>query len=659
MKHKYLEGLLLFALSVCALWGVSPLYAAHEEEGVSRKIYLEHANTLSFNKRVSADYQILQGDVRFRQDSAYMYCDSAYFYEKSNSMDAFGNVRVEQGDSLYLFGDSLFYDGNTGLARLRNNVRLIHNDVVLYTDHLDYSRFQDEAHFFDEGVIVNPDNHLRSVVGWYYPSTRRAIFLDDVQLRHYDYAAERPEVNVDLQSDYYDEDDIRMMQLASESDAVVSDTVPADLSATIADTMATPADLSAIVADTLITPADSLLVDTLSLAQHSDTIAPLPTSPHARENLIPLDTLLERIEPPHASLAPDDDVITPQTILYSDTLHYNLLSGQADLYGPSRIVSDSSLVLTQRGYYNTKSDEAALSDRPQIFNPGRFATGDSAFYCNRMGFGEFFGKIEVCDTLQQVKLTGEYAYYNDSLESVLVTDNALAMEFSSRDTLYMHADTLRGFVIDTVRYMSAFYNVRYYRTDLQGVCDSLIYNARDSMATFIGNPVMWNGAYQITGDSIFVVMTDEGVDRVLVHDNAFLVQQKDTIHYDQISGKELICYFDSSQIQRMDMSGNIQIIFYPEESDKSLIGLNQVIGNYLSVWFKNQKMDHLSIWPEPIGSFVPMPLITDDILYLSNFRWMQYLRPLSPEDVFRDVRMKKEDVQEHIQLFNEDELNGY
>ena len=104
--------------------------------------------------------------------------------------------------------------------------------------------------------------------------------------------------------------------------------------------------------------------------------------------------------------------------------------------------------------------------------------------------------------------------------------------------------------------------------------------------------------------------------------------------------------------------------FYPEEGGKNgeekvLIGLNQVIGNYLSIWFKNQKMDHLKIWPQPIGSLTPLPLITSDLLYLEGFRWMDYLRPISPEDVFRDIRMKEEDQKETIRLFNDDELNGW
>lgn len=590
----------IFCIVLGIFWTISSVMQAQENrmandtvmQSHNRRIYLEHANTLSFNKRVSADYQVLRGEVRFRQDSAYMYCDSAYFYENTNSMDAFGNVRMEQGDTLFLFSDSLFYDGNTGLARLRDNVRLIHNNSILYTDNLNYERFQDKAYYFDGGVIVDPDNHLRSELGWYYPNTRLAVFRWDVQLRHYEYhPGEVPEFNADsieLHPDYIED-------------------------------------------------ADDMPFEPLSLK----------------------DSLLEKLEPPHASLDPDDEALKPRTLLYSDTLRYSFLTAQADLTGPSRIISDSSYVLTDRGYYNTRSGQAFLYDRSRIYSPMRFATGDTLFYDQLQGYGEAFGHAEACDTLNSVKLSGDYVYYNNQDESILVTGNALAMEFSDRDTLYLHADTLRAFTKDSVHYMNAYYAVRYYRNDLQGVCDSLIYSTKDSVSTFMGNPVMWNGFYQITGDTIFIKMGQNGVDRAMVHDYAFLVQQKDSVHYDQISGKELVCYFDSSKVERMDMEGNVQIIYYPEESDKSLIGLNQMIGNYLSVWFKSQKMDRLRIWPEVVGSLTPLPLVTDEILYLQNFRWMQYLRPIDPQDVFRDVRMKSDDRQEHIQLFNEDELNGY
>jgi hypothetical protein len=84
-----------------------------------------------------------------------------------------------------------------------------------------------------------------------------------------------------------------------------------------------------------------------------------------------------------------------------------------------------------------------------------------------------------------------------------------------------------------------------------------------------------------------------------------------------------------------------------------------MIGNYLSIWFKDQKMDRMRIWPEVVGSLTPLPLIKPEILYLQNFRWMDYLRPTDPLDVFRNIHMKSEDRQEYLQLFDLDELNGY
>ncbi|MFQ9020512.1 MAG: OstA-like protein [Parabacteroides merdae] len=86
-----------------------------------KRILLIHSNTLSFDKAVKPDAQILNGDVCFRHDSSYMYCDSAYFFEQTNSLEAFSNVRMEQGDTLFVYGDYLFYDGNTQVAYLREN----------------------------------------------------------------------------------------------------------------------------------------------------------------------------------------------------------------------------------------------------------------------------------------------------------------------------------------------------------------------------------------------------------------------------------------------------------------------------------------------------------------------------------------------------------
>ena len=585
-----------------------------------RKIHLLHANTLNYDKKVDADRQTLHGDVQFRQDSCYMYCDSAYFYENSNSMAAFGNVRMEQGDTLFVYCDSMFYDGNSMFGELYDNVHLIHrtptSNTNLYTDYMTYDRETEEANYPDRGVMLDSLVHLRSSIGWYYPQRKLAFFQYDVEGRVYE----------------RDSDWVRMGGM------------------------------------------------------------------------------------PETVYYPNDRLLHPRFKLYSDTLRYDFSTTVATVLGPSRIVNDSSAIHTRRGQFNTTTEEAHLYDHSWMTSPGRFATADTMFYNSKTGYGEAWGNVHAVDTTDCMQVRGDYAYYidNDSVPQMgFITGRALAMEYSSGDTLFLHADTLRAYTVlnyiaadtvshveaidtlgntqvvidsirpayvDSLRFMQAYYNVRYYRSDLQGVCDSLIYSAHDSLATFVGNPVMWNSQYQITGDTIFAIVTRQGIQRAMIHPNAFLTQSHDeslsvrmdtlspeqrqalridTIHYDQILGNNLVCLFDSGRVSRLDMDGNVQIINYPEERDKTLIGLNQVIGNYLTVWFRNQKMEMLKIWPQPVGSLTPLPLVTDDMLYLNKFRWMAYLRPTDPNDVFRGIEMKEEDKQEVIKLFDEDELNGY
>ena len=615
-------GALLVAAPLVSSWSVAqtPQNQAVDGTRTPRKIHLLHANTLTHNQRINPDRQTLSGDVQFRQDSCYMYCDSAYFYETTNSMAAFGNVKLRQGDTLFVYCDSMFYDGDALFGELYDHVHLIHqtegSDTHLYTDYMTYDRETEEANYPERGVMVDSIVHLRSMIGWYYPQTKQAFFQYDVEGRVYERNEQWEEVGGMPAHDFY----------------------------------------------------------------------------------------------------PDDKVLKPEFYLYSDTLRYDFETNVATVLGPSRILNDTATIHTRRGQFNTDTEQATLYLHSWIESPGRYASADTLFYDAKVGYGEAWGHVITVDTTDCIQVRGDYGYYmdNDSVPQMgFITGRALAMEYSNGDTLYMHADTLRAFTfldsipadtishvepidtlgntrlvidsicpayVDTLRYMQAYYGVRYYRSDLQGVCDSLIYSAKDSLATFVGNPVMWNGQYQITGDTIFTIVSRGGLQRAMIHPNAFLAQSHDesltvnmdtltereikrlridTLHYDQITGTNLVCLFDSGRVSRMDMDGNIQIIYYPEESDHSMIGLNQMIGNYLTVWFKNQKMDRLKLWPQVVGSLTPIQLVTDDILFQKGFRWMAYLRPRDPNDVFRTIEMKEEDKVEVVKLFDDTELNGW
>lgn len=145
-------------------------------------VYLESAESLDFDQELHPDAQVLHGHVRFRHDDALMYCDSAYFYESTNSLDAFGHVRFIQGDTLFGYCDVLYYDGNSRFARMRRNVKLEDRTTTLTTDSLNYDRAGDLAWYYTGGKIVDSVNVLTSTWGQYISHDNQALFRGDVHL---------------------------------------------------------------------------------------------------------------------------------------------------------------------------------------------------------------------------------------------------------------------------------------------------------------------------------------------------------------------------------------------------------------------------------------------------------------------------------------------
>ncbi|MDE5875633.1 MAG: hypothetical protein K2H15_08295, partial [Muribaculaceae bacterium] len=153
------------------------------------KVFLEYADSLFKveNFRDTVERQIVKGNVKFRQAGMWMYCDSAYYYPTLNSLDAFGHVKMEQGDTLFVYADKLYYEGNERLAKLQNGpsrekVRLINRDVTLTTDSLDYSIAMELGWYSRWGTIDDKVNTLTSLYGEYSPGTKKADFYTDVVL---------------------------------------------------------------------------------------------------------------------------------------------------------------------------------------------------------------------------------------------------------------------------------------------------------------------------------------------------------------------------------------------------------------------------------------------------------------------------------------------
>ena len=483
----------------------------------SKKVILDYADSLLFDQKINPDYQILKGNVQFHKGGMLMFCDSAYFYESTNSMDAFGNVRMEQGDTLFVFSDVMHYNGIDEEAQLRYNVILQNRDVTLSTDSLNYELVPNVGYYFTGGQIVDSQNTLESVYGEYCPDTKEAIFYYEVVL----------------------------------------------------------------------------------------------TNEKAK--------------------------------LYSDTLKYNTHTHIAKIESPTEILSDSGKISSSNGWYNTNNNRAALYDRSEVMHNTYRLIGDTIFYDSDNGYGNVYGSVFMEDTVQKVIMKGHFAYYYEKNDSAMVTDSALMMECSQKDTLFLHADTLRAVMLpDSTRLMKAYFNTRFYRQDLQGVCDSMVFNSTDSVINMYRNPIIWNSNYQLFGDTIKIFLNDSTIDRVHIPTFAFAAEQKDTAFFNQITGKDMINRFHGGKLKQVNVSGNVQTIFYPQEEDSTFTGLNNATSGFLKMEMDtlSNEMDKLIMWPQVDGTMTPISKIKSKDLYLPSFRWYEAIRPTDKNDVFRKIEEK-------------------
>nr|WP_277639693.1 OstA-like protein [Bacteroides graminisolvens] len=533
IRHRFLLVSLLCLFGVCVVAQVKPAAgqqkkvekksddSAKNKKGTAKKkpvdkrkrVDLLHADEAQADKLLRPDVQVLIGSVKLRHDSMYMYCDSALIYEKTNSVEAFSNVRMEQGDTLFIYGDYLNYNGETQLAMLRENVKLINRKTTLTTDSLNYDRLYNLGYYFEGGTLTDEENILTSDWGEYSPATKIAVFNHEVKLAN------------------------------------------------------------------------------------------------------------------------------PRFTLYSDTLKYSTDSKIATILGPSNIVNEKNHIYSERGFYNTAKDQAQLLDRSVLTNEGKKLVADSLFYDRKTGYGEAFYNVVMNDTINKNMLTGDYCFYNELTESALATQKAVAIDYSQGDSLFMHADTLKmnSYFVKTdsaYREMKAYHKVRIFRKDIQGVCDSLLFSSKDSCLRMYHDPIIWNEKQQLLGEEINVYMNDSTIDWAHIINQALTVEQKDSIHYNQISGKEIKAYFQGGEARKIDVIGNVLVIYYPEEKDSTMIGMNTSETSLLNLHLMNRKMEKMVMSPKSNGTLYPMDQIPVDKMKLPTFVWFDYIRPQNKDDIF-------------------------
>lgn len=170
-----------------------------QEEAATKQIEIRKAVRGIYDKSLGANAQRLIGDVEVEHDGSILWCDSAYLYDDKNSMDAFGHVHIQMNDTLHLYGDKLYYDGNTRIAEVHQNVKLIDKKLTLYTDELTYKRNEKIGEYFVWGKVVDSANVLTSKRGIYYTEAKEIVFRDSVVLVNDDYVLNSDTLNYHTQ----------------------------------------------------------------------------------------------------------------------------------------------------------------------------------------------------------------------------------------------------------------------------------------------------------------------------------------------------------------------------------------------------------------------------------------------------------------------------
>lgn len=336
-------------------------------------------------------------------------------------------------------------------------------------------------------------------------------------------------------------------------------------------------------------------------------------------------------------------VTTPKYKMFTDTLVYRVKEEKMFFSGPTRIISDEYILDGNYGWYDGINDVAYIEKDAKITSKEHSISSESMYYNNTLDFAKAIGNVVIKDTLNNAVVLGNYAEMWKKLGSGFVTDKVQALYYDNEDTLFLHSDTLFVYmdtVTEKLDMVLAYNNVRFFRSDLQGKCDTLRYTISDSTARMRGEPVIWAEKSQLRGDSINIVISNSEVDSVLLRPNGFIIQ-KDTIDgFNQIKGKQLTAYFKNNELNHVYNDGNAETVYWLREEDGTLIGINFSKSPSMDIKIDDNKIVRIKYFKKNEETLYPKEKMPSGQELLSGFNWQDDIRPKDRYDIFRKTEKK-------------------
>lgn len=618
-RQLWLIGLVLMVLGSIRLQAQTP---GPVKEG--SRVKVNYSDKLLYDKRGETTIQRLKGNVELKQDSVYMYCDSAII-ENETQVYAYGNVVIQQGDSLKIFADEAQYDGESKIANLLGRVILVNGDRKLYTRRLDYRTDTRVAYYTNNATMVSDSLSLTSKVGYYYVATKEAQFREKV-------TAEGPRFRLKADSLNYN----------TESKVVDF------LGPTIITT-----DSSKVYCE------DGFYDTANNRAEFSGNAQYVKNDQQAEADTITYDDNLKIY-----SLRGNARVEDSTRLAIGDLIRYDELQDTTFLQGSARYREKEQDINSEIISYNRKKGTFKTLGRTFISDPPNLMEADQIGFDDATGFGLATGNVMWRDTAAELSINSaraEYGKKTDYLKATggpkgrpeLITIAEGDSLFLSADTLLAVKDTLSTMKSDTLksetleiaqrdtmqadsnRILHAYHNARIFKKDFQAVCDSLVYSTRDSIFALYGNPIVWSDTSQFTADTMYITMKNKKIDKIIMRSNSFIIVISDGTYFNQIKARNVVSHFVESNLKRMDAFGNAEVIYYAKDDGGAYVGVNKTECSEMVIRFgAKNAVEKITFITEPKSTLSPMGTTNHRSLRLKGFRWEVDTRPRKREDIF-------------------------
>ncbi|MBV5312667.1 MAG: hypothetical protein JZU47_05180 [Prolixibacteraceae bacterium] len=568
---------LILILFICLL-----AFSGRSQAQNRKRVEILSCDLLDVNERIVANAKRLLGNVNITVDGALMWCDSMYSYN-NNTVDAFGNVHIVRGDTLNMYADFINYNGTTKLAKARRNVRLIDKQVTLTTDSLDYTMVNDMASYLYSGTIKDSTNVLTSIVGQYYVNEKKAYFKTKVDVVTKDYK---------------------------------------------------------IKSDTLIYFTNSKKVfmeGPTHIFNETDTLYAEYGWYDSMKGV--------------SKLTKKPRIWNAKQNVKADSIFYDKAKGEGLALGSARIqdIENSIIVVGNRVQYNDITKMAYATDSAVLI---QYSETDSLYlHADRLRTMPDTIPIKKVIPLKNEKKpaavktppakpkTQEKQAVDSLAVKPAITDSLKVVQ-NPADSLDVKKAVTDSLVIKPpkdARLVLAYHKVRFFRSDLQGKCDSLAYWTKDSTIQLFTDPIIWSNKNQISANYIEMINRSKDPDEVRMKDDAFIISMEDdSIRYNQIKGKNMVGYVRKNNLYKIDVNGNGQSNYFAHDDKGVIIGLNKAESSNIVIYMNDGKVKKIAFVKSPEGELKPMADIEEGDKLLPGFRWLSELRPKDKEDIFRD-----------------------